>query len=40
MHFQLRVVFHAIRQPIAPPETKKRKIGFLVEENSAVYGRR
>ncbi len=37
---QFKVVFDAIRQLMAPPETKKRKIGFLVEEKAAVYGRR
>jgi len=25
---------------MAPPESKKKKIGFLVEEKSAAYGRR
>jgi len=25
---------------MAPPEAKKRKIGFLVEEKAARYGRR
>jgi len=34
------VVFAAIRQLMAPPEPKKRKIGFLVEEKAAGYGRR
>jgi hypothetical protein len=34
------VVFAAIRQLMTPPEAKKRKIGFLVEEKAAVYGRR
>jgi hypothetical protein len=37
---QFRVVFDAIRQLMAPPEPKKRKIGFLVEEKPARYGRR
>jgi hypothetical protein len=36
---QFKVVFDAIRQLMAPPEAKKRKIGFLVEERAAVYGR-
>jgi ORF6N domain-containing protein len=36
---QFRVVFDAIRQLMAPPEPKKRKIGFLVEEKPARYGR-
>jgi ORF6N domain-containing protein len=37
---QFKVVFDAIRQLMAPAEPKKRKIGFLVEEKSAGYGRR
>jgi hypothetical protein len=37
---QFKVVFDAIRQLMAPPEPKKRKIGFLVEEKAAAYGRR
>ena len=37
---QFKVVFDAIRQLMAPVETKKRKIGFLVEEKAAAYGRR
>jgi hypothetical protein len=37
---QFKVVFDAIRQLMAPPEAKKRKIGFLVEEKAAAYGRR
>jgi ORF6N domain len=36
---QFKVVFDAIRQLMAPPEAKKRKIGFLVEEKAARYGR-
>lgn len=36
---QFKVVFDAIRQLMAPPEPKKRKTGFLVEEKAA-YGRR
>jgi hypothetical protein len=35
---QFRVVFDAIRQLMAPPESKKRKIGFLVKERAARYG--
>jgi hypothetical protein len=34
---QFRVVFDAIRQLMAPPEPKKRKMGFLVEEKPARY---
>ena len=37
---QFKVVFDAIRQLMTPPETKKRKIGFLVEEKAAAYGRK
>jgi hypothetical protein len=37
---QFKVVFDAIRQLMAPPEVKKRKIGFLVEEKAAAYARR
>jgi hypothetical protein len=33
------VVFVTIRPSMAPPEPKKRKIGFLVEEKTAAYGR-
>ena len=36
---QFKVVFDAIRQLMAPPEPKKRKIGFLVQEKAAAYGR-
>jgi ORF6N domain len=37
---QFKVVFDAIRQLMVRPEPKKRKIGFLVEEKAAGYGRR
>ena len=37
---QFKVVFDAIRQLMASPEPKKRKIGFLMEEKTAAYGRR
>jgi phage regulator Rha-like protein len=37
---QLKVVFDAIRQLMTPPQSKKRKIGFVVEEKAAAYGRR
>jgi hypothetical protein len=37
---QFKMVFDAIRQLMAPPDPKKRKIGFLVEEKAAAYGRR
>lgn len=34
---QFKVVFDAIRQLTAPPETKKRKIGFIVRERKTQY---
>jgi hypothetical protein len=37
-HFKM--VFDAIRRLMAPPEPKKRKIGFLVEEKAARYARK
>jgi hypothetical protein len=37
---QIQAIFNAIRQLMAPPEPKKRKIGFLVEEKAAAYGRK
>ena len=36
---QFKVVFDAIRELMTPPESKKRKIGFLVKERAARYGR-
>ena len=36
---QFKVVFDAIRQLMTQPEPKKRKIGFLVKERAAKYGR-
>jgi hypothetical protein len=36
---QFKVVFDAIRQLMTVPEPKKRKIGFLVKERAARYGR-
>ena len=35
---QFRVVFDAIRALMAPSETKKKKIGFMVKEKRATYG--
>jgi hypothetical protein len=37
---QFKVVFDAIRQLMTPPQPRKRKIGFLVEERAAAYRRR
>jgi len=34
---QIKAIFNAIRQLMAAPEPKKRKIGFLVEEKAAGY---
>jgi len=36
---QFKVVFNAIRELMAPPIPKRRKIGFLAEEKAAAYGR-
>jgi hypothetical protein len=36
---QFKAVFDAIRQLMTPPEPKKRKIGFIVKERAAKYGR-
>ena len=36
---QFKVVFDAIRQLMTQPEPKKLKIGFLVKERAAKYGR-
>ena len=36
---QFRVVFEAIRELMTPSEPNKRKIGFLVKERGARYGR-
>ena len=36
---QFKVVFDAIRQLMVPPEPNKRRIGFLVKERAAHYGR-
>ena len=34
---QFKVVFDAIRELMKPPESKKRPIGFLVEEPKVPY---
>ena len=36
----IKTLFAAVRQLMAPPDPKKRKIGFLVEEKAAPYKRR
>jgi hypothetical protein len=35
---QFKVVFEAIRELMAPPSPKRRRIGFLVREAAAKYG--
>jgi hypothetical protein len=37
---QIQVIFEAIRRLMTPPETKRRKIGFLVSERAARYGKK
>ncbi len=37
---QFKVVFEAIRQIMAPPENKRRKIGFELKERQAGYGKK
>ena len=37
---QFKVVFDALRELMTPPEPKKRRIGFLVSERPARYGKR
>jgi hypothetical protein len=36
---QFKVVFDAIRELMTPPAPKRRRIGFLVSEKPARYGR-
>jgi hypothetical protein len=36
---QIEAIFQAIRQLMTPPEPSKRRIGFLVKERGAHYGR-
>jgi len=36
---QFKVVFDAIRQLMTPAEPKKRRIGFIIRERAAKYGR-
>ena len=36
---QFKIVFDAIRELMAPPTPKKRKIGFLIKERTARYRR-
>ena len=36
---QIQIIFEAIQQLMAPPSPKKRRIGFIVSEKAAKYGR-
>jgi len=36
---QFKLVFDVIRQLMTPPEPNRRKIGFLVKEKAARYGK-
>jgi hypothetical protein len=36
---RINALFQAVRQLMMPPEPSKRKIGFLVKERAARYGR-
>jgi hypothetical protein len=36
---QFKVVFQAIREVMTPPEPNRRKMGFIVKERAAGYGR-
>ena len=35
----IKTLFQTVRELMTPPESKKRKIGFLVKERAARYGR-
>lgn len=37
---QIQAIFEAIRQLMAPPDTKKKKIGYIVKEKQKKYGKR
>ena len=37
---QFKVVFEAIRQLMAPPDKKVKKIGFTVKEKQKAYGKK
>ena len=37
---EFKVVFDAIRRLMTPPAPKERKIGFIVKQDAAKYGRR
>jgi len=37
---QIQAVFETIRQLMMPPEKPRKKIGFVVKEKKAAYGKR
>jgi septal ring factor EnvC (AmiA/AmiB activator) len=37
---QIQAIFEAIQQLMTPPEKPRKKIGFVVKEKQAAYGRR
>ena len=37
---QFKIVFEAIRQLMTPPAKPRKKIGFVVKEKKAAYGKR
>ena len=37
---QIQAIFEAIRQLMAPPDKKVKKIGFTVKEKQKAYGKR
>jgi hypothetical protein len=37
---QIQAIFEAIRALMAPPEKPRKKIGFVVKEKKAAYGKR
>jgi len=37
---QIQAIFEAIQQLMTPPEKTRKKIGFVVKEKRAAYGRR
>jgi hypothetical protein len=39
-NWHLKAIFEAIRQLMAPPEKKVKKIGFTVKEKQKAYAKR
>jgi hypothetical protein len=37
---QIQAIFEAIRALMAPPEKPRKKIGFVVKEKKAAYGKK